>query len=291
MTITIRGQILAALRNNPGLNSARIASMIGMTTKKISGPLSTLFADGLIEFEGKHGQRLYGATEDYAKGYIDCQNNYNKVLFAAAGIVESAGLALDINDMTQVLKAIQKLTLSRANPFADIKSDGAAAISTALTNLGLGEMPIIAKYGSPMIGELVHWPMQQMPQEIWTDMRMEFIPYMAQSFDGSKYPLLAQLHPSLRLPADMRGEFVRGWDNGRGINTGQQLMSWSADLFKSHNHTPTNGSFFTFVATGGGQLVNGSNNPNVAIVPTTNSVGGAETRPRSVAWNFIVRAK
>lgn len=27
----------------------------------------------------------YGATEDYAKGYIDCQNNYNKVLFAVAG--------------------------------------------------------------------------------------------------------------------------------------------------------------------------------------------------------------
>ncbi|MGE1625319.1 hypothetical protein [Enterobacter hormaechei] len=26
----------------------------------------------------------YGATEDYAKGYIDCQSNYNKVLFAAA---------------------------------------------------------------------------------------------------------------------------------------------------------------------------------------------------------------
>ena len=56
-----------------------------------------------------------------------------------AHIVESAGFALDINDMTQVLKAIQKLTLSRANPFADIKSDGAAAISTALTNLGLKE--------------------------------------------------------------------------------------------------------------------------------------------------------
>lgn len=34
MTITIRGQILAALRNNPGLSSARIASMIGMNTKR-----------------------------------------------------------------------------------------------------------------------------------------------------------------------------------------------------------------------------------------------------------------
>ncbi|HHW7376032.1 TPA: gp53-like domain-containing protein [Escherichia coli] len=62
---------------------------------------------------------------------------FNAMQEELAHIVESAGLALDINDMTQVLKAIQKLTLSRANPFADIKSDGAAAISTALTNLGL----------------------------------------------------------------------------------------------------------------------------------------------------------
>ncbi|WP_251134751.1 gp53-like domain-containing protein [Escherichia coli] len=69
---------------------------------------------------------------------------FNAMQEELAHIVESAGLALDINDMTQVLKAIQKLTLSRANPFADIKSDGAAAISTALTNLGLGD---IAKAG------------------------------------------------------------------------------------------------------------------------------------------------
>ncbi|WP_249528551.1 gp53-like domain-containing protein [Escherichia coli] len=62
---------------------------------------------------------------------------FNAMQEELAHIVESAGLALDINDMTQVLKAIQKLTLSRANPFADIKSDGAAAISTALENLGL----------------------------------------------------------------------------------------------------------------------------------------------------------
>lgn len=67
---------------------------------------------------------------------------FNAMQEELAHIVESAGLALDINDMTQVLKAIQKLTLSRANPFADIKSDGAAAISTALTNLGLSKVMI-----------------------------------------------------------------------------------------------------------------------------------------------------
>lgn len=64
---------------------------------------------------------------------------FNAMQEELAHIVESAGLALDINDMTQVLKAIQKLTLSRANPFADIKADGAGAVSTALANLGLRE--------------------------------------------------------------------------------------------------------------------------------------------------------
>ncbi|MDV0895311.1 winged helix-turn-helix transcriptional regulator [Enterobacter cloacae] len=62
MTITIREQVLAALRNNPGLNNAKLAAFIGMDTKKISGTISTLLADGLIEFEGKHGQRLYRLT-------------------------------------------------------------------------------------------------------------------------------------------------------------------------------------------------------------------------------------
>lgn len=62
MNMTVRTQILAALRNNPGLNTVSLSSMLGMTTKKISGPLSTLLADGLIGYEGKHGQRLYHLT-------------------------------------------------------------------------------------------------------------------------------------------------------------------------------------------------------------------------------------
>ncbi|HGV4364142.1 TPA: transcriptional regulator, partial [Enterobacter hormaechei] len=63
--------------------SARIATMIGMTTKKISGPLSTLFADGLIEFEGKHGQRLYRLTSygmKYAPETIPAMPKGNSML-------------------------------------------------------------------------------------------------------------------------------------------------------------------------------------------------------------------
>ena len=80
---------------------------------------------------------------------------FNAMQEELAHIVESAGLTLDINDMTQVLKAIQKLTLSRANPFADIKSDGAAAISTALTNLGLGEIATVADIQAGTASKLV----------------------------------------------------------------------------------------------------------------------------------------
>ncbi|HAV1473948.1 TPA: DUF977 family protein [Enterobacter hormaechei subsp. steigerwaltii] len=62
MTTTIRDQLMAALRNNPGLNSALLASLVGMTSKKISGAISSLMADGLITCEGRYGQRLYRLT-------------------------------------------------------------------------------------------------------------------------------------------------------------------------------------------------------------------------------------
>lgn len=34
MTITIREQVLAALRNNPGLNNAKLAGLIAWTPKR-----------------------------------------------------------------------------------------------------------------------------------------------------------------------------------------------------------------------------------------------------------------
>lgn len=41
MSMTIREQLLAAMRNNPGINTVMLASMLGMTTKKISGLFTT----------------------------------------------------------------------------------------------------------------------------------------------------------------------------------------------------------------------------------------------------------
>lgn len=190
--------------------------------------------------------------------------------------------------------------LQRTDPFGDIKSDGAAAISTALTNLGLGGL----KYGAPMIGELVEWPRSEMPQEIWPDCGMEFIPYMGQSFDAVKYPMLAQLHPANKLPADMRGYVPRGLDNERGIDIARVLMSSQEDAIRNIVGTwsPITGGYYEGgfsgavtkntatqypqIASSSGPAINGLKFDASLYVPTA-----SENRVRNVAWNMIVRAK
>ncbi|MDK7016971.1 phage tail protein, partial [Escherichia coli] len=38
------------------------------------------------------------------------------------------------------------------------------------------------------------------------------------AFTKEQYPVLARAYPTLRLP-DLRGEFIRGWDDGRKVDT------------------------------------------------------------------------
>ena len=211
---------------------------------------------------------------------------FNAMQEELAHIVESAGLALDINDMTQVLKAIQKLTLSRANPFADIKSDGAAAISTALTNLGLGE-------GAPAIGVPFFWPSAAMPNTVidsWSS--MVFLKFNGAKFSATDYPVLAKVFPSLVLP-EARGDFIRIWDDGRGADGGRELLSWQ----EATNFSQFAGN----IGGGAGHAINfhdgiAGNQPGFSRFNfTSNSVGDGvnfvAARPRNIAFNFLVRDK
>eukprot|EP00494_Astrolonche_serrata_P023445 UN23703 len=36
---------------------------------------------------------------------------------------------------------------------------------------------------------------------------------------------------------DLRGEFVRGYDNGRGVDTGRALLSSQSGEIQSHDHS------------------------------------------------------
>lgn len=232
---------------------------------------------------------------------------FNIIQSELINILRAAGLDPDKMDNTQILAALKKLFLSRSNPFGDIKADGAAAIATALSNLHLEELPNFAKYGAPMIGELIEWPSDKMPNEIYPDMKMEFIPYIGQSFDPVKYPLLATLHPNLRLPADMRANVARGWDWGRGIDAGRVLMSAQDDAMQRITGELTDMcSGDSLQATGALTITakpaqhwyaaatvssaylyyRAIGFDNASVARTAN-----ENRMKNVAWNMIVRAK
>ncbi|WP_249542879.1 tail fiber protein, partial [Escherichia coli] len=127
-------------------------------------------------------------------------------------VVEASGASLEKGRHDQLLTALRALLLSRKNPFGDIKSDG--TVKTALENLGLGE-------GSALpVGIPVPWPASTAPTG--------WLKCNGASFSAAQYPKLALVYPSLLLP-DLRGEFIRGWDDGRSVDNGRALLSAQSD--------------------------------------------------------------
>lgn len=115
---------------------------------------------------------------------------------------------------------------------------------------------------------------------------------------------------------DLRGEFVRGWDHGRGVDVGRVFGSLQGDLFLNHNHTAdllpdhyhgvqsatayASGppGFNVGAGTGGASAQNAQRTVPVRHsdgasggTPSINisTTGGTETRPRNVALLPCIR--
>jgi phage-related tail fiber protein len=78
---------------------------------------------------------------------------------------------------------------------------------------------------------------------------------------------------------DLRGEFIRGWDDSRGVDSSRVFGSAQADEFKSHSHTFTNYNNTEKTGSGGSIAVAFY----TAGTYSTASTGGTETRPRNIA--------
>lgn len=70
--------------------------------------------------------------------------------------------------------------------------------------------------------------------------------FNGQAFNKATYPELAKKYTSGKLP-DLRGEFIRGWDNGRGVDSGRGLLSGQGDAIRNiiGSVSTDNGWFFT----------------------------------------------
>lgn len=131
-----------------------------------------------------------------------------------------------------------------------------------------------------------------------------FLLAQAQGFDKVAYPKLAALWPAGVIPFDMRGEFPRGWDAGRGVDVGRVLLSAQLDTLQNitGGFYDMTGSVNTGVGIGAFSIE--TLTPNLQSLP----VGGnykqvnvyfdasrvartsTETRSRSIAFNYILRA-
>ena len=157
-------------------------------------------------------------------------------------------------------------------------------------NLGLGE-------GSALpVGVPIPWP-SATPPTGWLKCN-------GAAFTASQYPKLALAYPALRLP-DLRGEFIRGWDDGRGVDAGRSLLSVQNDAIQ--NIVGTFGRTQLFQDTiDGGPFRQDGGILSVGLSPAPANTGygapnwtfdasravrtSTETRSRNVAFNYIVRA-
>lgn len=225
------------------------------------------------------------ATRKYVDDGVIVAKQYADTLLEQAKKFTDDQLALHLkasNPHAQYLQIAKSL--------AEIKDAG--KVVEALKSLGIGE-------GAPLVGSPFPWPHAKMPNELFDSMSdMVFLKSNGASFSGTLYPKLALTYPGLKLP-DLRGEFIRGLDDGRGADSGRTILSSQADALQNHGHRTIR---LRFIGAGGGNMAipDGSSdftgdNDLVGDVSPRNFSGGVprlagETRPRNVAFNYLVRA-
>ena len=213
---------------------------------------------------------------------------------AIAAMVGSAPAALDtLNELAAALGNDPNFATTMLNALA-----GKQPLDNTLTNLSGKDVAGLLAYlglgeGSALpVGVPVPWP-SATPPTGWLKCN-------GAAFSAEEYPELAKAYPTNKLP-DLRGEFIRGWDDGRSVDTGRSVMSaqrarvgyikfdmgiygiptGTGSLILSNDILITGHD-----SNGSSLLLNNSNERAIGemyVVP-------ADTRPQNIAFNYIVRA-
>ena len=156
---------------------------------------------------------------------------------AIAALVGSAPAALDT--LEELARALAGDANLKATLLAEIGKKANATDFNALHDL--------------FIGIPIPYPLSTVPTGC--------LAMNGQRFDTRRYPKLAQKYLSGVLP-DLRGEFIRGWDNGRNVDIARGLLTYQADALQDHVH---------FLPTVGGDSYEWENDISVFIWDNTSN--------------------
>lgn len=162
-------------------------------------------------------------------------------------------------------------------------------------------------YSAPAIGVPFFWPSASLPNTVipeWSN--MVFMKFNGTSFSAATYPKLALVFPSLVIP-EARGEFLRTWDDGRGVDSGRTLLSAQSDAMReisgqllgvvttatnqSTADSWVNGPFKATLASGSGAGITTGNRYDADFKASRVVATANEFRPRNISFNLLVRAK
>ena len=242
---------------------------------RITGvPAASLTAKGTVQLSSaiNSTSEILAATPKAVKAAYDLANGKQP---ADATLTALAGLATAADRLPYFTGADRAELATLTAIGRAIIAKG--SIKDVLNYLGLGE-------GSALpVGVPVPWPTATPPAG--------WLKCDGRAFTKEQYPVLARVYPTLRLP-DLRGEFIRGWDDGRKVDTGRDLLSRQDGTSFSHYA----GNFDI----GSGHSINNydqivDNQPgfsrfSFAGPSRGDGVNYVTIRPRNIAFNYIVRA-
>ncbi|ELN6766015.1 tail fiber protein [Escherichia coli] len=265
-------------------------------------PAASLTAKGTVQLSSaiNSTSEILAATPKAVKDAYDLANGKQP---ADATLTALAGLATAADRLPYFTGADRAALATLTAIGRAIIAKG--SIKDVLNYLGLGE-------GSALpVGVPVPWPTATPPAG--------WLKCDGRAFTKEQYPVLARVYPTLRLP-DLRGEFIRGWDDGRKVDTGRKLLSaQGATLLRTamldyYNQDTTgtsgivgmgfnNEDSITDLREGSFKMPDGTTFSDPVIVMSDNGMQatiltsirsgyakGITVRPRSIALNYIVRA-
>ena len=146
------------------------------------------------------------------------------------------------------------------------------------------------------IGVPLPWPTNK-PPEGWFECNGSW-------FDKNQFPKLAAAYPNGALP-DLRGVFIRGKDNGRGLDPNRAILSYQDDAIRNiyGELSPISESFAANPIASGAFRYFEKHTDHTPAHIDIGSVGGVtfdasrvvatanENRPRNLAFMYIVKAE